>query len=166
LTRPLPFHPVYVKTVSGSRCLGILPLWQHCRLPTGSQLDPAEISGTAVKTGTLSEDTRKEIFDAWGLTNDQRCRLLGLSPGSRASINEYATGKRPLPMKPDIVARTLHIATIYEILHASNLKRPDLADKWPTTPSIDLNGNRPVDLMQSLEMLARIRRWMESMSAY
>ena len=122
---------------------------------------------------TLDEETRLElgrlvtkIFDAWGLTNDQRCRLLGISPGSRASINEYATGKRPLPMKPDIVARTLHIATIYEILHASNLKRPDLADKWPTTPSIDLDGNRPVDLMQSLEMLARIRRWMESMSAY
>lgn len=122
---------------------------------------------------TLDEETRLElgrlvtkIFDAWGLTNDQRCRLLGISPGSRASISEYATGKRPLPMKPDIVARTLHIATIYEILHASNLKRPDLADKWPTTPSIDLNGNRPVDMMQSLEMLARIRRWMESMSAY
>ena len=122
---------------------------------------------------TLDEETRLElgrlvtkIFDAWGLTNDQCCRLLGISPGSRASINEYAKGKRPLPMKPDMVARALHIATIYEILHASNLKRPDLADKWPTTPSIDLNGNRPVDLMQSLEMLARIRRWMESMSAY
>ena len=107
-----------------------------------------------------------KVFDSWKLTNDQRCKLLGIATGSRSTLGEYGSGKRPLPSKTDMITRALHIVTIYEILHQSSLKRPDLADSWPTRPSKEFNGNPPVSSMWSLEGLARIRHRMEEMSAY
>ncbi len=102
-----------------------------------------------------------KVFDAWELTVEQRCKLLGIATDSREILAEYGSGKRPLPSKTDMVTRALHIVTIYEILHCSCLKRPDLADSWPTRPSREFNGEPPVNSMWSLEGLAKIRNKLE-----
>jgi len=97
-----------------------------------------------------------KICDAWQLTGYQRCQVLGLPPCS-----DFGSINMVLLAKTDVLTRALDIAVIYEILHVSNLQRPDLADRWPTTPSPELAGKTPVDLMSSLEGMATIRRWLE-----
>lgn len=104
----------------------------------------------------------QKVFNAWDLTNDQRYRLLGVSRNRSSTRNEHS-GKKPLPSKSCTITKALHIVRIYEILHCSDFKHPDLADQWPTMLSEELNGKMPVDvMMQSLEGLMRIRRWMET----
>jgi hypothetical protein len=102
-----------------------------------------------------------KVFDSWDLTTEQRCKLLGIATGSREILAEYGSGQKPLPLETDIITRALHIVTIYEILHCSCLKQPDLADSWPTRPSREFNGEPPINLMWSLEGLARIRNKLE-----
>lgn len=103
-----------------------------------------------------------KAFNAWGLTNEQSCRLLGISRNRRSTLNGYS-GKTPLPAKPGTITRALHIVRIYEILHCSNFKHQGCADTWPTLPVEELNGKGPVDvMMQSLPGMVRIKRWMEA----
>ncbi len=104
-----------------------------------------------------------KVFDAWGLSPIERPKLLGLSSDT---FSQFVSGENPVAPDSDLTIRICHILAIYEILHDSDLDRPDRADKWPTTPNKMLGGKRPVDLMCSLDELKCIRYWLEEQNAY
>jgi hypothetical protein len=97
------------------------------------------------------------VFSAWNLTKKEQAAILGVS---RSSVKRYSKGY-PLSKRPELLLKAAHVCAIYELLHVSDIDRPDRADKWPTTPSKMFNGARPVDLMCSLEALEYIRLWLE-----
>jgi len=98
-----------------------------------------------------------KIFRAWALTPVEYCGVLGIPLGEydiSRSLNLWSN--------PEVLTRALKILRIYEILHCTNTASPDLADKWPTTPSNVFDGRRPVDLLMSAEDFDKVVRHIEA----
>jgi uncharacterized protein (DUF2384 family) len=86
------------------------------------------------------------VVDAWGLTNAQIARLLGLDSESTV----YAWRKGATRIGSDKIERIGHILWIYEMLHSLFGEGP-ASDGWPKRPNdgAPFNGRRPVEMLCS-----------------
>lgn len=86
------------------------------------------------------------LFDHWGLKLQQQCALLGLRPGSRASIARYRQGA-PLADRRDLLDRVGHLMAIHKSLRLLYPHNRDLVYRWPTSRNGDFGNVAPVEIM-------------------
>ena len=86
------------------------------------------------------------LFDHWGLTRQQQCELLGLSPNTRGSITRYRRGET-LAQKHDLLDRVGNLISIHKSLQELYPHNRDLAYRWPTSCNQDFENLMPVEYM-------------------
>jgi hypothetical protein len=117
--------------------------------------DRARLSAAAVRgMGSLA--------DAWQLTVDQICDLLG---GVPASTWHAWVKKPPRDLGVDRLTRASYLLGVYTALHVLYPGSP-LADQWVSRPNTNLlfDGHRPLDLMLAggISAMDRVRTLLDS----
>lgn len=119
----------------------------------------------------LTEEQRQQqtqmimqLFEHWQLTNAECAILLGLSPNTATSINNYNTGKSSLPKYRDIQDRVGHLFAIHRYLKQAYPFNEDLAYRWIKSPNADFQGFTPLQIInkEGFEGLLRVRYYLES----
>ncbi len=105
-----------------------------------------------------------QLFRHWQLTNAECSILLGLSPNTATSINNYNTGKASLPKCRDIQDRVGHLFAIHRYLKQAYPYNEDLAYSWIKSRNADFRGFTPLQIInkEGFEGLLRIRHYLES----
>lgn len=120
---------------------------------------------------SLSIEERKQetemimqLFKHWQLTNAECAILLGLSPNTATSINNYNTGKVALPKYRDIQDRVGHLLAIHRYLKQAYPYNDDLAYRWMKTRNADFQYFTPLQIIdgEGFAGLLRIRQYLES----
>lgn len=86
------------------------------------------------------------LFGHWQLNSDEQLALLGLEPGSRASLARYRKGE-PLAASRDLLERVGSLLAIHKNLRLLFPHNRDLAYAWMGTRNRAFGGRRPVDLV-------------------
>jgi hypothetical protein len=115
-----------------------------------------------------SRDTRvrlarmiMRLLEHWGLSAEDQCLLLGLSPSARTSLARYRRGE-PLADNMDLLGRVGHLLSIHKSLRIIFPHDRDLAYRWVTQPSDRFGGRRPVDIMrEGYEGVLAMRRHLD-----
>jgi hypothetical protein len=101
------------------------------------------------------------LLEHWGLSAEDQCLLLGLSPTARTSLARYRRGE-PLADNMDLLGRVGHLLSIHKSLRIIFPHDRDLAYRWVTQPSDRFGGRRPVDIMrEGYEGVLAMRRYLD-----
>ena len=103
-----------------------------------------------------------KLFQFWHLTNKQQAIVLGLSPNTGTSIDNYKKGGY-LPQYRDIQDRVGHLFAIHKYLRRVYPLNKELAYRWMTTPNADFNNQSPFDVIcqEGYMGVVRIRNYLE-----
>lgn len=102
-----------------------------------------------------------QLFDHWQLSAPDQATLLGLSPGSRATVARYRNGE-PLADNTDLLARAGHLLGIHKALRILFPQDRDLAYRWVSTPNRKFGGHKPLEtLKQGYEGILAVRRYLD-----
>jgi hypothetical protein len=101
------------------------------------------------------------LLEHWGLSAEDQCLLLGLSPTARTSLARYRRGE-PLADNMDLLGRVGHLLSIHKSLRIIFPHDRDLAYRWVTQPNGRFGGRRPVDIMrEGYEGVLAMRRYLD-----
>ncbi len=102
------------------------------------------------------------LFDRWGLSTADQAALLGLSPGSRATLARYRRGE-PLADQADLISRAGHLLGIHKALRILFPHDRDLAYRWVTTPNRRFDHHTPLEIMRryGYEGILAVRRYLD-----
>jgi len=105
-----------------------------------------------------------QLFKHWQLTNSERALILGLSPRTGTSINNYNTGKAYLPQYRDIQDRVGHLFAIHRYLKRAYPYNTELAYRWIKTPNFDFQQHTPLEIIvnEGFAGLLRVRNYLAS----
>lgn len=100
-----------------------------------------------------------QIADIWGLSESQRCVLLGINVVLYRSMTHVPSGVLPT----ESLKRISHIIEIWRDINAL-LPKPENADGWVNRPNQAFNGNSALDVMLGgrTEDIALVRRYLDS----
>lgn len=103
-----------------------------------------------------------QLFDHWGLSTADQAALLGLSPGSRSTLNRYRKGA-PLSDHQDLLDRVSHLLGIHKSLRIIFPHNRELAYHWTTTPNLRFGGKTPLAIMleKGFVGLLMVRRYLD-----
>jgi hypothetical protein len=116
-------------------------------------------------------DTRKRmarmvlrLFDFWGLNNQQRLELLGMSESSRSQLPKFSRGEASLAKGRDTMDRVGYLLSIYKALELLYPYDEDIRDHWVTQRHAMLDNLRPIDVMveQGMIGLAKVARFLDA----
>lgn len=104
------------------------------------------------------------LFEHWQLAGDEQLALLGLEPGSRASLARYRKGE-PLAASRDLLDRVGTLLAIHKNLRLLFPENRDLAYAWMRTKNRAFGQMRPVDLVaeQGFTGLLMVRAYLDRM---
>jgi hypothetical protein len=86
------------------------------------------------------------LFAHWQLSGDEQLALLGLEPGSRATLARYRKGE-PLAASRDLLERAGHLLAIHKNLRLLFPHERELAYAWMRTRNRAFGFARPVDVI-------------------
>ena len=103
------------------------------------------------------------LFERWRLTYKQQAIMLGTSPRTATSINNYKKGKTYLPQNRDTQDRITHLLAIHKYLRRVYPLNKELAYRWITTANSDFNNESPFEIIskEGLMGLVRVRQYLE-----
>jgi len=133
----------------------------HMRRPIEQYDERAPLSNEERKQET---EIIMQLFKLWHLTNAESATLLGLSPNTATSINNYNTGKAALPKNRDTQDRIGHLLAIHRYLKQAYPYNDDLAYRWMKTQNADFQYFTPLQIIdgEGFAGLLRIRQYLES----
>ncbi len=101
------------------------------------------------------------LFEHWQLSAPDQALLLGLSPGSRATVARYRSGE-PLADNADLLARAGHLLGIHKALRIMFPHDRDLAYRWVSTPNRRFGERAPLEtLKRGYEGILAVRRYLD-----
>jgi len=107
------------------------------RINVGSAADRLRLTGMIIK-----------LFELWELSPSDQASLLGLSPNSRTSLNNYKTG-RAFANSPDLLERAGHLLSIHKSLRILYPHDRALAYSWVRCPNRAFGALSPLEVMLS-----------------
>lgn len=109
-----------------------------------SHYRPVELTGKDARARLAKQVS--VLFEHWQLGNDEQLALLGLEPGSRASLARYRKGE-PLAASRDLLERVGHLLAIHKNLRILFPHNRELAYAWVRAKNRAFGGRRPVDMV-------------------
>lgn len=120
------------------------------------------IDYSSVEARTRLAKMVMQLFDHWQIPPTAQVAILGFSPASKASLNQFRAGK-PLPNRPDLLDRVGNLLAIHKSLRILLPHDLDLAYSWVNAPNRAFDGMRPLDVMVRFrfEGLVKVRGYLE-----
>ena len=102
------------------------------------------------------------LFGHWELEQSEQLALLGLSEGSRMTLQRYRKGNA-LNSNRDLLDRVSHLLGIHKSLRILYPHNRDLAYRWPKSPNKRLGNLTPVEYVrrEGFGGLASIRHMLD-----
>lgn len=102
------------------------------------------------------------LFDHWGLESSEQLAMLGLSEGSRMTLQRYRTGKA-LGRNRDLMDRVGYLLGIHKSLRLLYPHNRELAYRWMKSPNKRLHNATPVDFVRDkgFEGLVSVNRLLD-----
>lgn len=116
----------------------------HASLAETPAVASVDLSSKDARSALAKQLTK--LFELWQLSSDEQLAMLGLEPGSRASLARYRKGE-PLSLSRDLLERAGHLLAIHKNLRLLFPENRDLAYRWMSVPNRAFEGRRPVDVV-------------------
>ncbi len=87
------------------------------------------------------------LFDLWELPVKDQLAFLGLSAGSRGTLERYRKGN-PIPNHRDLMDRVGNLLAIHRSLRTLWSHNREIVYDWITTPNSDFGGHSPADIVR------------------
>ena len=135
---------------------------QLIEIAAGPQAQPEGPASTVITDAEGEAMARAvvNLFDRWGLTENQACQLLGGLP--RRTYVRWKAGEIGR-IGRDLKARLSHLMGIHKALRIT-FKEPERGYAWIKRPSDDFAGRSALDVMMRGELtdIVRIRHYLDA----
>ena len=109
-----------------------------------------------------------EVLDAWEITREQQCRLLGMTaPDAGRRWRRYRLGT-PLPDDPEIWIRVAGLLRLANALRQLFPHSAPSANLWVTTPRAKFGNKTPLELMLDggTAAISRVERSLDNLDLF
>jgi len=105
-----------------------------------------------------------KLFERWGLDNNTRLNLLGMSATSRSVLSGYRDGTRALPASRDTLDRVGWLLAIHKALRLLYPRNEELRYSWVSRRNQAFDNLAPIEVMQEQGLIgiARVARYLDN----
>ena len=103
-----------------------------------------------------------KLFDLWKLPEADKLAFLGLSTGSRMTLNRYQRGGPPNDNR-DLMDRVSNLLAIHRSLRILYPHNKEILYEWISTPNLDFGGKAPAAVVceEGFLGLLMIKRYLD-----
>ena len=96
-----------------------------------------------------------KLFELWELPVKDQLSFLGLSPGSKKTLDRYRK-KEPFSDHRDLMDRAGNLLAIHRALRILYPHNRKIVYDWMTTPNSDFGGHSPADMVREKGFLGLV----------